>query len=115
MSCKRILSKAVILVLVNFLLISCGPSIYYLGDSFQPSDAVEIFYDAKEIKKEYKIVGRMTNDKIAHYEPELIKAEMVKKAKQVGADAIIFSDLSIDNTEQQGDRLAIKAELIKYQ
>lgn len=67
------------------------------------------------MKKDYKIIGRMTNDKIANYDPEVIKLEMVKKARQIGADAIIFSDLSIDNTDEQGDRLAIKAELIKYQ
>jgi uncharacterized protein YbjQ (UPF0145 family) len=40
---------------------------------------------------------------------------MVKKARQVGADGIIFSDLSVEHSRSQGDKLAIKAELIKYQ
>jgi uncharacterized protein YbjQ (UPF0145 family) len=100
---------------ICLLLVSCsGPAIHYLGDSYQPTASVEIYYDAKEVQKEYKVIGRMTNDKFMEYDPEIIKEEMLKKAKSVGADAIIFYDLSAAETEKVGDIVTVKAQLIKY-
>jgi uncharacterized protein YbjQ (UPF0145 family) len=85
-----------------------------LGDSYQSSDSVEIYYDEKEVKKEYKVMGRMTNDKFMEYDIDLIKRKMIEKAKLVGADAIIFYDLSAEETEKVGDAITVKAQLIKY-
>ncbi|MEJ7681446.1 MAG: hypothetical protein WKG06_27065 [Segetibacter sp.] len=56
----------------------------------------------------------MTNDKIFEYDTEVIRKKMIEKAKQVGADGIIFSDLSVEKDNKQDDRIAVKAELIKF-
>lgn len=104
-----------ICTLLCLTLLCCGiPTIHYLGESYQSSDFVEIYYDVKEVKKEYKVMGRMTNDKLIEYEVELIKRKMIEKAKMVGADAIIFYDLSVEEIERVGDGISVKAQLIEY-
>jgi len=97
-----------------FLLSCSGPTIHYLGDSYPAAASVEVYYDAKEVKKEYKVMGRMTNDKFMEYDIELIKTKMIEKAKLVGADAVIFYDLSAEDIERVGDGISVKAQLIKY-
>jgi len=106
-----------------FALLSCTgtghpfkslPVIYYLGDSYPSSAAVEIYYDVKEVKKEFKVMGRMTNDKYMEYDVDLIKRKMMEKAKLVGVDAVIFYDLSTEDIEKIGDGISVKAQLIKY-
>ncbi len=93
----------------------CGPVIHYLGDTHPPTTQVDLYYDAYEVKKEYKVIGRMTNDQFTAYNVQMIKKQMIKKAKKVGADGIIFSDLRLENNDLQGNALAVRAELIKYQ
>ena len=39
---------------------------------------------------------------------------MMEKAKLVGADAVIFYDLSAEDIERIGDGISVKAQLIKY-
>lgn len=102
-------------ILFCLVTLSCsGPIIHYLGESFPPSTSVEAYYDVTEVKREYKVIGRMTNDKFIEYDPELIKSEMLTKARSVGADAIIFYDLSTEDIEGVGDGITVKAQLIKY-
>lgn len=104
-----------ICILFCLVILSCsGPIIHYLGESFPPSTSVEVYYDVKEVKSEYKVIGRMTNDKFVEYDPALIKKEMLAKAKSVGADAVIFYDLSTEDIKGAGDGITVKAQLIKY-
>ncbi|WP_162055172.1 hypothetical protein [Pontibacter pamirensis] len=56
----------------------------------------------------------MTNDKVVDYDVEVVKAKMIEKAKQAGGDGIIFTDVGLERSDTEGDRLAIKANLIKY-
>lgn len=100
-------------VLLCLALQSCAPTILYLGDSYQPVASVEVYYDAKEIKKEYRVMGRMTNGEVIAYGAERVKMQMIEKAKQVGADGIIFSSISVGEGDKhsQGE---VKAELIKF-
>ncbi len=106
---------------LSVVLLGCWPTIHYLGDNLPPTTSVDLYYDAKAVKKEYKVIGRMTNDQFSGYNVQTIKKQMIKKAKKVGAEGIIFSDLSVEssrrvvNSSSQGGELAVKAELIKYQ
>ncbi len=95
-------------------LIGCRPLIHYLGDSLSPTTQVDLYYDAYEVKKEYRVMGRMTNDQFSAYNVQMIKNQMIRKAKKVGADGIIFSSLRLENNDLQGNALAVSAELIKY-
>lgn len=104
-----------VLILIFFLIVSCTPTIYYLGDSYPETDEIDVFYDEKDIKREYSTIGQMTHDKIINYSPDEIKKEMILSAKKKGADGIIFSDMVTEReNEIEGDRISIKAKLIKY-
>ena len=39
---------------------------------------------------------------------------MIEKSQQTGGDGIIFTDVGVERSDTEGDRLAIKANLIKY-
>lgn len=102
-------------VLALLLITSCAPSIYYLGDTYPPTTIVEVFYDEKDIGRDYITIGKLTHDKILDYSAEEIKQEMIITAKQRGADAIVFSDfVTTRENDQDGDRLTITAKLIRY-
>ena len=102
------------ILLVTFT-IACGPTIYYLGDQYQPTTQLDVFYDAKDVKKEYKTIGQLTHDKMMDYGTVEIKSQMIEEGKRRGADAIIFTDTEVvrENGEE-GDRLSVKAKLIKF-
>ena len=76
-------SPSLLFVLSSFILLSsCSPVIYYLGDSYEPTSAVEIYYDASEVKKPYKTIGRMTKE--VSLSGDVEKKYMVREAKKAG-------------------------------
>ena len=101
----------IILLFSIFLTGSCY-TIEYLGESYAPSEQVEVYYDAKQVKKEYRIIGRMAEltSVVKHTEKQ-----MIKKAKSVGADAIIFTDMDAKGYGKDGIGTTLKAEVIRYQ
>ncbi|MHA6248834.1 hypothetical protein ACXYMU_12905 [Pontibacter sp. CAU 1760] len=102
-------------MLIGVALHACAPSIHYLGDTYAPSQEVEVYYDQGDVRREYKVMGKMTNDQILDYDVEAVKAKMIEKAKQSGADGIVFTDLGVQKSELDGsDRLSVKAMLIKF-
>ena len=101
------------ILLFSCLVYSCSTArtIDYIGESYAPSEHVEIFYDVKQVKKEFKIIGRMS---VLTMYIESTHREMIKKAKSVGADAIIFTDLSAERYDKESNGSTIKAEVIRY-
>ena len=82
------------LSLVLLLIISaCSPKINFVGNQHAPTQQVDLFFDAKDIEKEYTVMGFMQNEgrEFAN-EPEKIKAALIEEAKRRGADAILFGD-----------------------
>ena len=110
---SRILHLYSVLTIALFILSSCSPAIYYLGDSYPSSSSVDVFYNAKEIKKEYKTMGRMTKE-VLSYKAESDRKQMIETARKKGADGIIFSDLTLETDARKSDQVTVKAELIKY-
>ncbi|OEK04042.1 hypothetical protein [Roseivirga misakiensis] len=82
------------LSLVLLVIISaCSPKINFIGNQHAPTQSVDLFFDAKDIEKEYKVMGFMQNEgrEFAN-NPEKIKAALIEEAKRRGADAILFGD-----------------------
>jgi hypothetical protein len=97
------------------MLPACGPTIYYLGDKYDYSNNLQVFYDKEEIEGNYSVIGKMTIDKSRKYKPDAVKKKMVKKAQKYGAEAIIFKDFYVKRLEQErADCLVVNAELIKF-
>lgn len=78
-----------VLLLLTFLL-SCAPSIQYLGDNYTPTSDVEFFYDEKDIVTDYKVMGIILNEASEHNDLEEVRLAMLEKSKSVGANAILF-------------------------
>jgi hypothetical protein len=95
---------------------SCGgPTIHYLGNSFSPTTDVKEYFDEKDITREYRVIGTMTNDKFVNYDVAYIRRHMIKKAEEVGADAILYSMIEVDYDHKEGDRTSVKAKLLKFE
>ena len=79
---------------VLLLLAGCA-SIHYMGESYPPTQHVDLFFAEKDIQKEYKVIGRMEAtadaDEIV-YSSEKFTREILKKAGEKGADAIVILD-----------------------
>jgi hypothetical protein len=112
------LLPSVVALLLATLLTSCAlikPGIHYLGDTFAPTDTLQVYYNEKDIRQPYRVMGKMTNDMLADFKVEQVKSTMIEKAKKVGADGILFSDVSVERDIKNQARVAVKAELIKFQ
>lgn len=86
--------------LVMLLLTSCGPMVNYFGNTVNPPTTnVEVFFDEKDVKKEYTVLGHMSadaednTDGIFYQTMEEVKNAMIEKAKECGGDALIFVDI----------------------
>jgi hypothetical protein len=89
--------KCYTLLLIAFY--SCGARLNYLGNSFTPSKNVDVYVDASSIKRPYTIMGKgymeygyglYTKSKI-----EKMQEKAVEKAREKGADAILFQEYFI--------------------
>ena len=101
----------------------------YLGESREPTETVDIFYDRADISVQYSTIGRAEGFGGTGY--EAIREKLLKKAMKKGANAIIILDL--ERTHDQGvvyafnpvnnryrnrtssDKSRIKALFIKYE
>lgn len=91
---------------------SCIPSqVYYLGESYQATDKVDIFFELTDIRQEFKAMGTMTSVPTTFDDLKPIQDSMIAKARQEGADAIVFDEIELVNDCER----AIKATVIKYQ
>jgi len=89
-------------------LTSCAvPAAVYLGDTYPLTEKVDIYYDAKDIKLDYKVIGHLA---IAYTQDSAIAKKLLSdKAKTEGADGIIIFQVEGNNANA-----TIRADAIKY-
>ena len=90
---KKMKNIIIITLGISFLfVVSCSPKINYLGDTYSPTHQVDMYFDENDIKVEYKVIGMMKNEanELEIDDVEDVKKAMLKKAREVGADAILF-------------------------
>lgn len=85
--------KIYVFAVTAILLASCV-EVYYLGSSYPPTEKVDIYVDASAIKKPYTVMGKGYPDVHPHSDVnvEVMQDLAVKRAKQKGADAILFQE-----------------------
>lgn len=73
---------------------SCGFRIGYLGNSSSPTSKVDVYVDPSSIKRPYTVMGKGYVERTIGTEgsAERIQAKALKKAREKGADAILFED-----------------------
>ena len=122
--------KSIVLMLSMILFVfACGSDdgIDYLGNSYTPTSHVDVYFTADDITEDYLVMGRATVD---GDDAEALREKLIEKARENGADGIIFEefdrvatgeqtivndigDTSIVNTDTKSV-LQVKAIFIKY-
>jgi hypothetical protein len=104
-------SKLLLILLTSALFVNCSPQLNYLGNSYSPTDKVELFFDVKEINKDYTVMG-LLNLKI---EPLLFNQEenyttnlIIEKAKKVGANGVLITRFSNETYQEVDEHIMIK-------
>lgn len=82
-------------ILITFC--SCSSHLNYLGSSYTPTQKVDVFVDASAIKRSFTVIGKSSveifRSTAANF--ERMQERAIEKAKEKGANAILFQDLYI--------------------
>jgi hypothetical protein len=94
---------------VVFLLLAGCASINYLGESYPPTQHVDLFFSEEDVKKEYKVIGRMEATADADeliYSSDKFTDAILKKAREKGADGVVILDFGkvMTGTSESRDR-----------
>jgi len=122
--------KIIVLTLSMILFVTaCGDDVDvdYLGDSYTPTSHVDVYFSEDDVTEGYLVMGHATAD---GGDTEALQETLIEKARDSGADGIIFEgfdrvetgeltivndigDTSIVNTNTTSV-LQVKAIFIKY-
>ena len=80
---------------------SCGLRVNYMGTTAAPTDKVDVFVEASNIKKPYTVMGKgyVQPRALSSASEEKIQAKAITKAREKGADAILFEDFYLVNND----------------
>ena len=130
MLCVNVNGKIIVLILLMLLFITaCGDDIDvdYLGDSYTPTSRVDVYFSEEDVTEGYLVIGHAAAD---GGDTEALQETLIEKARDNGADGIIFEGFDRVETGEQtivndiGDTsivntyttsaLEVKAIFIKY-
>ncbi len=85
-----------------FLLSSCATKISYIGSKGSPVTTTDVYVTEQSIEKPYNIIGRgfVKPGYLNRRYEEAMQRKAVKKAKNIGADAVLFLDFAIQHLPQ---------------
>lgn len=89
--------KKLYAILAATSLYACSPDVSYVGQRYAPVSDVKVFVDEKAIDRPYTVIGRGYAQTAGTWPAtrlqERLMAKYVAKAKQNGADAVLFRDM----------------------
>ncbi len=94
------MSRIYLLIFPGFFLVSCfSVNVRYLGSELSPTKQVDVYVDPAAIKKPYTVIGKGYPDYGVYMsgELELMQQKAIQKAREKGADAILFQDVYLVN------------------
>ena len=101
------------LISVLFVFLGCA-TINYVGESYPPTQEVDLYFSEEDIEREYTVVGRIlatANSDEAVYSSEKFTQAILKKAREKGADGVVILWLSSGLVD---DKRRIEALAIRY-
>ena len=84
-----------------YLLSPFAPTINYLGNTYEPTKSVDVFVAESAIAREYTIMGKGYVRTYMYSISESIQQKAVDKAKQKGADTVLFKDYFVPLEQSQ--------------
>ena len=98
-----------LIILGLALVLSSCASVSYFGDRYMPVKSdVEIYYSTHDVKKLYKVIGRLTSP---NYDEDRLKAELKNYARTVGGNAVIINKPDVTN---DGQSVTVTADVLRY-
>jgi hypothetical protein len=79
------------------LLTSCATRISYIGTTTTPTATTDVYVTEKSIQRPYKVIGKgfLKPGSLDRNFEETMQRKSVKKAKKIGADAVLFLDYAV--------------------
>lgn len=82
--------KIIVLILSMILFVTaCGSDVDYLGDSYLPTSHVDVYFSEDDVIEDYVVMGHAA---IEGGEAEELQEKLIEKARENGADGIIFEE-----------------------
>lgn len=111
-----IMKKYLLLMIVAFMFsYGCVSPLRYMGKSYAATTNVDIYYSPHDIKKEYEVIGKVSN---TGGNLQKIQNGILNEAKKRGADGIIYSDMQSTTEVVNGNSSSLgrllNADFIKY-
>jgi len=103
-------AKLVLSLIIAIMTTSCV-TVDYVGNSYQRTEQVDIYFDEINIQQEYEIIGQAIGE---GPNIEKIQDNLVKKAKEEGADGLIIRFLARDVDFNGEARRQITASFLRY-
>ncbi|SEL40652.1 hypothetical protein [Parapedobacter koreensis] len=101
-----------LLALILALALNACASTSYVGDRYAPSEHVDVYYSVNDVKREYKVIGHLSEKSTGVNADERAKQQIIGKGKEVGADGVIILGFEYVGTDDITRYQ--KAEAIKY-
>ncbi len=103
--------KNICIVFAALLFSSCAAT-SYMGDKFAATTNVDVFYAAKDVKRDYKVIGHIYAS--TALSSDKVKQSILTKAQAVGADGVIILGLATEGTGKNATDVQ-QADAIKYE
>src|SRR5215831_12684114 len=65
----------------------------YAGQSFPPTQNVDLFYSEANVNREYTVIGELTGTGDQFVSTQKLQDQMVQKAREKGADGVVILGL----------------------
>lgn len=86
--------KNTLLIVGLILVVSCAPTVNYIGKNYNPTENIDVFLDTNDVKKNYEVIGKVDGiSGILGSSYQDIQDKIVQKAKEKGADAVILYNM----------------------
>lgn len=87
-------------------------TVSYVGDRYQPTEHVDVYYAEKDVKTEYRVIGHLSEKVTGLNGGDRAKERIIAKGREVGADGIIILGFEYGGAKETEEYQ--KAQAIKY-
>lgn len=107
-----------LLLLGLFVAVLGCAEVRYVGETHSPTTEVDIYFDEKNIEREYTTIGQAIGTGGFGTNTDKIQAKLIEEAKKRGADAILITGVGKDSVplgdSGSTDETQISASFLKY-
>ena len=112
--CRRNFQLSSAFILVALFAVGCA-DVNYVGNSFNPTTTVDVYFSKEEIETDYTVMGHALGSGAWGASYDKIQEKLIKEAQNRGADAILITGLGQTYVPIGEDDRQINASFLKHQ